>query len=68
MTADDSNEPKDLLSQRLSSQPDSEDRTAAHYARTGADADAGSHGTERTSTFDADGAVDGAAGGTAGAS
>lgn len=68
VTADDSNEPKDLLSQRLSSQPDSEDRTAAHYARTGADADAGSHGTERTSTFDADGAVDGAAGGTAGAS
>lgn len=62
VTADDSNEPKDLLSQRLSSQPDSEDRTAAHYAQTGADADAGSHGTERTSTFAAGGPAEEAAG------
>lgn len=54
MSADDSNEPKDLLSQRLSSQPGSEDETAAHYARSGPAGDSGSHGTDRTSTFDAD--------------
>jgi integral membrane protein (TIGR01906 family) len=54
VSADDSNEPKDLLSQRLSSQPGSEDETAAHYARSGPAGDSGSHGTDRTSTFDAD--------------
>lgn len=52
MTADDPNEPKDLLSRRLSSQPDGDDPTAAHYADD-AGADAGAHESARSGTFDA---------------
>lgn len=52
MNADDPNEPKDLLSQRLSSQPDGDDTTAAHYADTGTGARAGAHEAPETGTFD----------------
>ncbi|MGO1655047.1 MAG: TIGR01906 family membrane protein [Brevibacterium yomogidense] len=53
MTADDPNEPKDLLSRRLSSQPDGDDPTAAHYAGGDAGAVAGAHESDRSGTFDA---------------
>ena len=53
MTADDPNEPKDLLSRRLSSQPDGDDPTAAHYADGDAGAEAGAHEAARSGTFDA---------------
>lgn len=53
VTADDPNEPKDLLSRRLSSQPDGDDPTAAHYAGGDTGADAGAHESDRSDTFDA---------------
>lgn len=53
VTADDPNEPKDLLSRRLSSQPDGDDPTAAHYAGGDAGAEAGAHESARSGTFDA---------------
>lgn len=53
MNADDSNEPKDLLSQRLSSQPDGDDPTAAQYADTDDGADTSAHESGDSGTFDA---------------
>ncbi|WP_051297917.1 TIGR01906 family membrane protein [Brevibacterium album] len=55
MTADDSNEPKDLLSRRLSSQPDGDEPTAAQFAAPAEHSSASS---------DAAAAGDGASGGT----
>lgn len=53
VNADDSNEPKDLLSRRLSSQPDGDDPTAAQYADDDSGANAGAHESGRADTFDA---------------
>lgn len=53
VTADDPNEPKDLLSRRLSSQPAGDDPTAAHYADADAGAETGAHESTDTGTFDA---------------